>query len=65
MRNLYTSSLAAEEATRAEGLVLRTGEGGEGVHVSVEQAELLVLKGEIGPDTLVQTQQSVRALHKR
>ena len=39
---------------------MRTGEGGEGVHVSVEQAELLVLKGEIGPDTLVQTQQSVR-----
>ena len=46
-------------------LALRTGEGGEGVHVSVEQAEVLVLKGEIGPDTLVQTQQSVRALHKR
>ena len=61
MRNLYTSSLAAE----LMALALRTGGGGEGVHVSVEQAELLVLKGEIGPDTLVQTQQSVRALHKR
>ena len=61
MRNLYTSSLVVE----LMALVLRTGEGGEGVHVSVEQAELLVLKGEIGPDTLVQTQQSVRALHKR
>ena len=61
MRNLYTSSLVAAP----RGLALRTGEGDEGVHVSVEQAELLVLKGEIGPDTLVQTQQSVRALHKR
>ena len=44
---------------------MRAGEGGEGVHVSVEQAELLVLKGEIGPDTLVQTQQSVRTAQNR
>ena len=29
------------------GLALRAAEGGEGVHVSVEQAELLVLKGEV------------------
>ena len=61
MRNLYTSSLAAA----LMALALRAGEGGEGVHVSVEQAELLVLKGEIGPDTLVQTQQSVRTAQNR